>query len=134
MNFTIRDVAGITHDVRLSSDPRGLAYDALPRNMSRRAARDQELDDLFSGLDEETAYAVACELLDRFPGLKERLDRLPDNGENSGTGADRRRARDAKSAGSSLAAQDSALAAKRRMANRAELLEKFPDMKRIGVV
>lgn len=134
MNFTVKDCAGITHSINLSTDRRGLAYDAMPRSMSRRprVAPDQELDDLFSGLDEETAYAIASELLDRFPDLKDRLDR--DNGGTSGTGTgeDRRRARDAKSAGSSLAAQDSALAAKRRMANREDTFSRFPALRRIG--
>src|SRR5438094_1589754 len=88
--LTIKDVAGQIHKVgpfNLSNDPRGVAMDAAPHGLRRRAARDQELDDLFNGMDEETAFAVASMLLDRFPGLKERIDRLDaSEGENNGNG------------------------------------------------
>src|SRR5437660_982509 len=99
MAFTIKDVAGVVHGpFNLSKDPRGVAMDASPPGLRRRPARDQELDNMVNQVDEETAFGLMCMFLDRFPDLKERLDRLDaGQGENNGNGnggMDRRRAND----------------------------------------
>ena len=64
------------------------ANDAAPVGLRRRTARDQELEDMFDNLDSETAYAVMCMLFDRFPDLKQRLDRkeVEGEGEENGNG------------------------------------------------
>lgn len=67
MNFTIRDCGGVTHSVSVSSDKRGLAFDSLPRSMSRRprVARDQELPELPDQIDDDFACVAIAEILKR---------------------------------------------------------------------
>lgn len=149
--FAIKDCGGVVHHLNVSTDLRGTANDALPRNMSSRSrvARDQELDDLFNGLDEETAFALACELQNRFPGLKQRLDRLPaENNGNDDTGDYTTRTPDHPTPipgqpqrGGTMApmnrsrtggAEDSAIAARRRMSAREDTMTRFPGLRRIG--
>ena len=42
-NFSIRDVAGVTHSINLSTDPRGLAYDGGNVGLNARLRRPGQL-------------------------------------------------------------------------------------------
>jgi hypothetical protein len=79
-------------------------------------------------LDDDTACVAIAEILKRVGNpddilsrVHRNLDRGENNGESNGNG-------DRRSAG----AQDAAIAARRRMANREDLLNRFPDLRRIG--
>lgn len=131
MNFAIKDVGGVVHHLNLSTDKRGLAYDSMPRGLSRRPARDQGLADLPDQLDDDTACVAIAEILKRVGNpddilsrVQRNLDRGENNGESNGKGDRRPRAMDS---AASLKARQKVLA-------REDLLRKFPDMKRIGGV
>ena len=101
------------------------ANDAMPKNL-RRPARDQELDNMLDNLDPETAYAVACMLLDKFPDLKERLDRNDTRAENNGN--DRGFTPHLKPGG----AQDGALPKSSRLSSSLDSLGRaFPESRRV---
>ena len=95
MQFTVTDVGGIKHSIRLSTDPRyPVAMDAAPPGLSRRqpgsgASHDQEgLPPLPDQIDDDTAHVMIAEILKRCGDADEilaRVQRGRDYGENDGT-------------------------------------------------
>jgi hypothetical protein len=99
-NFTVRDVAGHVHPIRLSTDPRyPVAMDGGPAGfLRRRSARDQEPGELPEQIDAEFALQCMREIADRVAdpnerktlsqGMAELIDGLTteshNNGENPG--------------------------------------------------